>query len=112
MDRKQIPSTLLRGELMHFSLYLSVPRALILDPRWEFLPPFLRVLSFFLAAMVSHSTHRRGQNGEVFIAVIGVTGAGKTTFISRATGRSDLEIGHSIDSCKSTGTHHPPPPVC
>lgn len=58
--------------------------------------------------MVSQSTHRQAQKGEVFIAVIGVTGAGKTTFISRATGRTDLEIGHSIDSCKSNGTHHPP----
>ncbi|KAK1833478.1 P-loop containing nucleoside triphosphate hydrolase protein [Podospora conica] len=50
--------------------------------------------------MVSQPTHRQGQKkGEVFIAVIGVTGAGKTTFISRATGRTDLEIGHGIDSC-------------
>lgn len=36
---------------------------------------------------------------ETLIAVIGVTGAGKTTFVSRATGRTDLEIGHGIDSC-------------
>ncbi|KAK1757084.1 P-loop containing nucleoside triphosphate hydrolase protein [Echria macrotheca] len=36
---------------------------------------------------------------EVLIAVIGVTGAGKTTFVSRATGRSDLQVGHGIDSC-------------
>jgi len=36
---------------------------------------------------------------ETLIAVIGVTGAGKTTFVSRATGRSDLVIGHGIDSC-------------
>jgi len=36
---------------------------------------------------------------EALIAVIGVTGAGKTTFISRATGRGDLKIGHDIDSC-------------
>ncbi|KAF5227657.1 hypothetical protein FAUST_11635 [Fusarium austroamericanum] len=33
------------------------------------------------------------------IAVIGVTGAGKTTFISKATNRTDLKIGHSIESC-------------
>ncbi|KAG7285035.1 hypothetical protein NEMBOFW57_009653 [Staphylotrichum longicolle] len=36
---------------------------------------------------------------ETLIAVIGVTGAGKTTFVSRATGRTDLAIGHGIDSC-------------
>ncbi|KAL5357064.1 P-loop containing nucleoside triphosphate hydrolase protein [Aspergillus floccosus] len=34
-----------------------------------------------------------------YIAVIGVTGAGKTTFISKATGRTNLAIGHSLDSC-------------
>jgi len=37
---------------------------------------------------------------DTLIAVIGVTGAGKTTFVSRATGRKDLGIGHGIDSCK------------
>lgn len=36
---------------------------------------------------------------EVLIAIIGATGAGKTTFISKATGRDDLPIGHGIDSC-------------
>ncbi|KAK5658016.1 hypothetical protein OQA88_2570 [Cercophora sp. LCS_1] len=36
---------------------------------------------------------------EVLIAVIGVTGAGKTTFVSQATGRKDLAVGHGIDSC-------------
>jgi hypothetical protein len=41
-----------------------------------------------------------GTRGEVLIAVIGVTGAGKTTFISKATGRSDLVVGHGIDSCE------------
>lgn len=35
---------------------------------------------------------------EVYIAVVGETGMGKTTFISKATGRSDLEVGHGIDS--------------
>lgn len=38
-------------------------------------------------------------NDDTLIAVVGVTGSGKTTFVSKATGRSDLEIGHSIDSC-------------
>lgn len=39
----------------------------------------------------------------IFIAVIGVTGAGKTSFISKATGREDLAIGHGIESCKFKG---------
>lgn len=34
----------------------------------------------------------------VYIAVIGQTGAGKTTFISEVTGK-DLLIGHRLDSC-------------
>ncbi|KAK3900829.1 P-loop containing nucleoside triphosphate hydrolase protein [Staphylotrichum tortipilum] len=37
--------------------------------------------------------------GETLIAIIGVTGAGKTTFVQRATGRTDLQVGHGIDSC-------------
>ncbi|KAI9787690.1 MAG: hypothetical protein M1839_000221 [Geoglossum umbratile] len=36
---------------------------------------------------------------EILIGVIGVTGAGKTTFISKATGRSDLVIGHGVEAC-------------
>ena len=35
----------------------------------------------------------------ILIAVLGVTGAGKTTFISKSTGREDLEIGYGIESC-------------
>jgi hypothetical protein len=38
-------------------------------------------------------------NSDIIIGVIGMTGAGKTTFISKASGRNDLEIGHSLDSC-------------
>lgn len=33
------------------------------------------------------------------IAVMGVTGAGKITFVSKATGRTDLEIGSGLRSC-------------
>ncbi|KAI1823477.1 P-loop containing nucleoside triphosphate hydrolase protein [Xylaria intraflava] len=36
---------------------------------------------------------------ELLIAVMGMTGAGKTTFISKVTGRTDLKIGHSLTSC-------------
>ncbi|KAL5357063.1 P-loop containing nucleoside triphosphate hydrolase protein [Aspergillus floccosus] len=41
----------------------------------------------------------RTPKNEILIAVIGVTGAGKTTFISRATGNTDLEIGRGLESC-------------
>ncbi|KAF3923939.1 hypothetical protein AA313_de0207674 [Arthrobotrys entomopaga] len=40
-----------------------------------------------------------GKEKEVLIAVMGMTGAGKTTFISKATGKTDLLIGHSLESC-------------
>jgi len=36
---------------------------------------------------------------EILIGVIGVTGSGKTTFISRATGQHDLVIGHGVEAC-------------
>ncbi|KAI0026129.1 P-loop containing nucleoside triphosphate hydrolase protein [Xylariomycetidae sp. FL0641] len=36
---------------------------------------------------------------DLVIAVMGMTGSGKTTFISKVTGRTDLEIGHSLTSC-------------
>ncbi|CAJ2504937.1 Uu.00g123310.m01.CDS01 [Anthostomella pinea] len=36
---------------------------------------------------------------DLLIAVMGMTGSGKTTFISKVTGRTDLEIGHSLTSC-------------
>ncbi|KAI1631490.1 P-loop containing nucleoside triphosphate hydrolase protein [Biscogniauxia mediterranea] len=38
-------------------------------------------------------------HGDLLIAVMGMTGSGKTTFISKVTGRSDLAIGHSLTSC-------------
>ncbi|KAK8043788.1 hypothetical protein PG994_012626 [Apiospora phragmitis] len=42
---------------------------------------------------------------DALIAVMGMTGAGKTTFISKVTGRTDLEIGHSLTSCMHALTH-------
>ncbi|KAI3317705.1 P-loop containing nucleoside triphosphate hydrolase protein [Xylariaceae sp. AK1471] len=36
---------------------------------------------------------------DLLIAVMGMTGSGKTTFISKVTGRRDLNIGHSLTSC-------------
>ncbi|KAH8692288.1 hypothetical protein BGW36DRAFT_303641, partial [Talaromyces proteolyticus] len=37
----------------------------------------------------------------IFILVIGITGSGKTTFISKAS-RQNLEIGHDLASCTSS----------
>lgn len=41
-----------------------------------------------------------GEKPPVMIAVMGVTGAGKSTFISTLTER-DVEIGHDLTSCTS-----------
>ena len=38
-------------------------------------------------------------SSDILIAVLGVTGAGKTTFVSKCTGNSDLVIGHGVESC-------------
>ncbi|KAI9675987.1 MAG: hypothetical protein M1822_008373 [Bathelium mastoideum] len=34
-----------------------------------------------------------------FIAVMGVTGSGKSTFIKTVSGNEDIEIGHALESC-------------
>ncbi|KAK4450381.1 GTP-binding protein A [Podospora aff. communis PSN243] len=41
----------------------------------------------------------RPKDGEVLIALMGITGAGKTTFVSVASGRTDLNIGYGVDPC-------------
>lgn len=38
----------------------------------------------------------------ILIALCGVTGAGKTTFVAKASGRKDLEIGYGVDPCESS----------
>jgi len=48
-----------------------------------------------------HSRIGSGSSSEdVVIAVMGVTGAGKSSFIAKVTGRSDIAVGHSLDSGK------------
>ncbi|KAH0202371.1 hypothetical protein KCU99_g4611, partial [Aureobasidium melanogenum] len=36
---------------------------------------------------------------DIVIALMGVTGSGKSTFIKRVTGREDIQIGHELTSC-------------
>ncbi|ORX97295.1 P-loop containing nucleoside triphosphate hydrolase protein [Clohesyomyces aquaticus] len=45
-----------------------------------------------------HPETQRTTNGELAILVMGVTGSGKSTFISRLT-EENVEIGHSLESC-------------
>ncbi|KAF4468821.1 hypothetical protein FALBO_4287 [Fusarium albosuccineum] len=49
--------------------------------------------------------HTPGPN-DVFIAVMGVTGSGKSSFISVCSGKS-VQIGHSLDACTSTVDVYP-----
>jgi ABC-type uncharacterized transport system ATPase component len=43
-------------------------------------------------------TDRLRSPNDRFIAVMGVTGAGKSTFISRCAGQ-DVTVGHDLTSC-------------
>ena len=46
-------------------------------------------------------------NGEkILIAVMGVTGAGKSTFIRTVTGREDVVVGDGLQSCTHTVTEY------
>jgi translation initiation factor RLI1 len=53
--------------------------------------------------------------GDTVIAVMGITGVGKSTFIANATGQ-DVRIGHSLKSCQyyslkqNSQTHKPQAP--
>jgi predicted GTPase len=40
------------------------------------------------------------QNADVVIAIMGVTGAGKSSFIACVTGRKDIKVGHELYSGK------------
>lgn len=53
------------------------------------------------------SNNRSNPEGSIMIALLGVTGAGKTTFAQRAFGDMTLQVGHSIYSCKSTHSRQP-----
>lgn len=44
---------------------------------------------------------------DVFIAIMGVTGAGKSTFISHCT-EQEVQVGHSLQACQS----HPHANAC
>ena len=41
-----------------------------------------------------------GKIPEVFIAVMGVTGSGKSTFIQTASELDAIDIGHDLKSCR------------
>jgi putative ribosome biogenesis GTPase RsgA len=39
---------------------------------------------------------------DVVIAVMGLTGVGKSTFIKNITGREDIKVGHTLESGRRT----------
>src|SRR5690349_1484973 len=41
----------------------------------------------------------------ILIAVMGMTGAGKTYFIKQITGLKEMEVGHRLESCKCIPIH-------
>jgi len=56
------------------------------------------------AAQVDPRAFRDGYEpkpSDVFIAIMGVTGAGKSTFISKCT-EKEVRIGHNLQACKTT----------
>ena len=53
------------------------------------------------------SIHVQPKHSDVYVAVMGVTGSGKSTFISHCT-EVPVEIGHAMESCKM----HPFIPGC
>jgi ABC-type uncharacterized transport system ATPase component len=57
-------------------------------------------MAAWLTEQFIRQTTRDGETEEYLIAVIGVTGAGKSTFTSKATGDKAVEIGNGLCSCK------------
>jgi hypothetical protein len=51
--------------------------------------------------VVGGSSSSSSTNDEILIAVFGMTGTGKTTFIEKVSGQK-LNIGHNLHSCSST----------
>jgi ATPase subunit of ABC transporter with duplicated ATPase domains len=49
----------------------------------------------------TRSTERR----KIYIAVMGVTGAGKSTFIRTASGLEGVDVGHDLKSCERGWTN-------
>lgn len=41
---------------------------------------------------------------KIFIAVMGVTGAGKSSFIKAASGLDEVAVGHDLTSCRPQET--------
>jgi ABC-type uncharacterized transport system ATPase component len=63
-------------------------------------------MAAWLTEQFIRQTTRDGETEEYLIAVIGVTGAGKSTFISKATGSKAVEIGNGCVHVSYTASSH------
>lgn len=55
---------------------------------------------FRLSLKAASNDEKVSQNADIVIAVMGVTGAGKSSFIAAVTGRKDIRVGHDLYSGK------------
>lgn len=51
-------------------------------------------------------TMEEGTDSFVAIAVMGMTGAGKSTFIQKASGLDSVKVGHDLESCTANLPSH------
>lgn len=50
-------------------------------------------------------SHTDNANEEILVALVGITGSGKSSFIKRATGDEKIEIGHDVNSSQQHVEH-------
>lgn len=70
-------------------------------PRWK--PQMLEAcspLSWYILTFRMYRADSTGSPDDVFIAVMGMTGAGKSTFIEHCTKPTERLSGHELSSCR------------
>lgn len=56
-------------------------------------------LKYDLVPLIRLNTDRVSRPNDIIIAVMGITGCGKTTFVNLFA-ETPLEVGHGLDSCE------------
>lgn len=56
--------------------------------------------------MVSVNTDIQAEEPLLLIGVMGVTGSGKSTFVQKASGKSEAVIGHTLEACELPASEH------
>lgn len=57
-----------------------------------------------MANSASSETGEDDIKAPIIIAVMGMTGSGKSTFIQKASGLPNIDIGHALESCTHMST--------